>query len=600
MTFTTNVPSPVWNPAMGFIIPTEQAILAGVTADQNTAFGGNLNPALTTPQGQLATSETAIIEESNATFLNLINMVDPAYASGRMQDALGRWYQLARIAAASTVATCCCNGLAGTVINIGASAQDQSGNIYNAVAAGTIPTPAQAIGSMGAVFTGTITGTALNISSVSTGAVAIGQILSGSGVTPGTIVISGAGTAWVVSPSQSTGSVVMTATSNALTLASVTSGTVYIGQLLSGSGVPANTYLVSGSGLSWVTNNFCQFTASNLTTSGIALSFAGATTGPIAAPAGFITAIYQSIGGWDTIYNPAAGALGNNVESRSAFEVRRVNALGLNSVGTYDSVLGAVLAVPNVLDAYVLGNPLGVTSGAAFTGAISGSTLTVSGTVSGTIAVGQMVSDGGVNVTVGTYIVAGSLTSWQLNRTYATTVSAEAMTSAQGGVQLAANSIYVGVYGGDSTAIAEAIFSKLSPGCNMNGNTSVTVYDTQFPYTSPYPSYSITFNELTALPIYFAVGMIVTPDTPANAVTLIQQAIIATFEGLTAGVNPARTGALIAASQFYAGLFALGSWVQINTLVVGTPVANQPSILIPINYEPTIQASNINVSFIIS
>ena len=594
---TTSVPQPVWNPATGFIIPTEQAILAGVQSDINTAFGGNVNPALTTPQGQLATSETAAINDTNTQFLNIINQVDPAYASGRMQDAIGRFYQLARIPAASTVVTANCNGLAATVIPLGAWAQDQGGNIYNALAAGTIPTPAQFTGTMGSKFTGTISGTALTSSLVTDGAVAIGQILSGTGITPGTTIVSGSGTAWVVSASQTVGPVAMVGTGTVLSVSVVASGVVYIGQLLSGTGVPANTYITGGSGLSWTTNNSIQITAVALTSSGVAVSFACATTGPIAAPAGFVNSIYQAVSGWDTVYNWAAGAVGNNVESRADFETRRVASIGANSNGTYDLVLGAVLSVPGVLDAYVLGNPLDVTSGATFTGAISGSTLTVSGTVTGTIAIGQTVTDGGVNVAQGTYIISGSGTSWGLNLTYGSPVSAEAMTSSQGGVPLVAHSIYVGAYGGNSQAIANAIFSKISPGCNFNGNTTLSVQDTQFPYSAPYPTYAITFNTLTPTPVKFSVAMLSNPNVPANAVQLIQQAIINTFTGLTPGVNAARTGAIILHSQYYAALFALGTWVQISEILVGTATANQPSVLMQINQEPTIQASNITVTF---
>ena len=90
MSFTTNVPPPAFGNT-GFVAPAESAILAGVQADWNSAFGGYLNPALETAQGQLATSEAAVIGQANAQFLALANGVDPAYASGRLQDAkIGR------------------------------------------------------------------------------------------------------------------------------------------------------------------------------------------------------------------------------------------------------------------------------------------------------------------------------------------------------------------------------------------------------------------------------------------------------------------------------------------------------------------------------
>jgi hypothetical protein len=53
----------------------------------------------------------------------------------------------------------------------------------------------------GPTFTGSITGTALAVSAV-TGTIAIGQTLYGAGVTAGTTITAGAGTAWTVSTSQ--------------------------------------------------------------------------------------------------------------------------------------------------------------------------------------------------------------------------------------------------------------------------------------------------------------------------------------------------------------------------------------------------------------
>src|SRR5580693_2259582 len=92
---TTNVPPITFGPT-GFQAPADSDILAGVQADIDAAFGGGLNPGLSTPQGQLASSQAAIISEANATFLYQANQVDPSYASGRMQDAIGRIYFLQR------------------------------------------------------------------------------------------------------------------------------------------------------------------------------------------------------------------------------------------------------------------------------------------------------------------------------------------------------------------------------------------------------------------------------------------------------------------------------------------------------------------------
>lgn len=134
----TNVPQIQFTPA-GITTPTASAILTGVIADITAAFGGNLNPALNTPQGQLASSLTAIISDCNDAFVALAQQVDPLYASGRMQDAIGNIYFLSRFPALPTTVTATCTGAGGTVIGVGSQAVDTSGNIYSCTQAVTIP-----------------------------------------------------------------------------------------------------------------------------------------------------------------------------------------------------------------------------------------------------------------------------------------------------------------------------------------------------------------------------------------------------------------------------------------------------------------------------
>ena len=159
MTFTTNVPQPTLGPT-GLIIPDEASVLAGMVSDLQSAFGGTLNlnasvsSTLTTPQGQLATSLTAIIASKDSMMATFCAQVDPQYAQGRMQDALGYIYFLTRFPAASTLVSCVCNGASGTVIPSGALAQDTSGNIYYCVIGGIIG----ATGSTTLTFANTVTG----------------------------------------------------------------------------------------------------------------------------------------------------------------------------------------------------------------------------------------------------------------------------------------------------------------------------------------------------------------------------------------------------------------------------------------------------------
>lgn len=75
----------------------------------------------------------------------------------------------------------------------------------------------------GATFLGSIAGTALTVSSVSKGTIVIGQTLQGSGVTAGTTIVSGSGLNWVVSASQTVA--IETLTSS---VAQTTAGSIYV------------------------------------------------------------------------------------------------------------------------------------------------------------------------------------------------------------------------------------------------------------------------------------------------------------------------------------------------------------------------------------
>lgn len=81
----------------------------------------------------------------------------------------------------------------------------------------------EAAGAPAASFTGTISGTALTVSSV-TGTIAAGQLLDGVGTTAGTYIVSGSGTSWVVSVSQTVGPSAMTTANPGVSYDSVSGG----------------------------------------------------------------------------------------------------------------------------------------------------------------------------------------------------------------------------------------------------------------------------------------------------------------------------------------------------------------------------------------
>jgi hypothetical protein len=138
MTLLSSVPSIEFTEA-GVVLPTEAAILSGVQSDMDSAFGGGLNPALESPQGQLASSQAAIIADKNTEIAVIVNQVDPQFADGRFQDGIARIYFLTRKPGTPTTVICTITGLVNTFIPAGTLAQDSNGNTYKSSGDITIP-----------------------------------------------------------------------------------------------------------------------------------------------------------------------------------------------------------------------------------------------------------------------------------------------------------------------------------------------------------------------------------------------------------------------------------------------------------------------------
>jgi len=404
---STSVPAIEWT-SEGVVLPTDAEILSGRQSDIDTAFGGGVNPALSTPQGQISSSDSAIIADKNSSIAYIANQVDPQYAEGRFQDAIGRIYFMTRNAASSTVVIATIGGIPGSYVPDGSLALDTSQNVYQLL-----------------------------------GAVTIGP-----------------------------------------------SGTI-----------PAE--------------------------------FANVATGPIPCPSGSLTQLYRAVPGWDTVTNSGAGILGSEVESSQAFELRRQHSVALNSHGTVDAIFANVYAVPGVLDCYVIDNPSGNT----------------------------------VN--------------------YGTT-----------NYPLLPHSVYVAVVGGSASEIAQAIWLAKDAGCNYNGNTTKTVYDTRSQYAPNYPSYQVKFNIPTATPVYFAVSVQNSSILPSNYVTLIKNAIIAQFNGENNN-TPAGIASVILALNYVGAIIAAVSGISLVSIFVGlSGPGTLYEVSMGIDQQPTLDAANITVTAI--
>ncbi|HDJ1441593.1 TPA: baseplate J/gp47 family protein [Serratia rubidaea] len=128
-TLSTAVPAITFS-TTGLLVPDESDILNGRLSDFSSALGGAMSTSLTSPQGQLAMSDSAIIADKNDQLLAIVNQINPDFSSGRFQDAIGRIYFIDRIGATGTTVTARCSGLVGTQIPAGSMAQDEAGYLY--------------------------------------------------------------------------------------------------------------------------------------------------------------------------------------------------------------------------------------------------------------------------------------------------------------------------------------------------------------------------------------------------------------------------------------------------------------------------------------
>jgi hypothetical protein len=234
----------------------------------------------------------------------------------------------------------------------------------------------------------------------------------------------------------------------------------------------------------------------------ITLSFAALLPGPLPVPEA--VTIVQLIPGWDSA-TVSSGAIGRNVESRSAFEIRRQDSVAGNSFGPVGAIIGAVAAVPGVLDYY-----------------------------------------GNSNASAGTITVNG--------------------------VSIPAYSTYICVAGGAPAAVAQAIWSKKSPGSPLVGNTTVTVFDNNPLYSAPVP-YTILYQIPTSLQVLFSVVIVLSSNVPSTFQTQVQSALLAAFSGetLAASFTGSVSGTTLTVTVLNSGTLSVG---QIITDLTGALVAN--------------------------
>lgn len=497
----------------GFTAPSSSAVLTGVQGDINASFGGNLNYTLTTPQGQLATSWAAIINNTYSTFQYFTQQVDPAYASGRMQDAIGRLIPgFSRNPSEPTQLQISCIGAASTPIPANALIQDTSGNLYQCVGGGTIPSGGSITLQFNCTLPGPVpvpAGNAVSIYQAIPGWDAVGVISGVQGVNvEGRAAFETRRQDSVAGNSQGPVGAIIGAVAQVSGVLdywgynnnSATPVTIF------GVTVPANAIYIAVAGGTTATVGAAIFSKK-----GAGAPMAGNTTvtvydnNPLYAQPIPYTVTYEIP---TPIQLLVSVALSNNpgIPSNATTLVQNALIAAMTGQGTLTPAPPKVRIGTNVYAAnYVatvaaLGSWAQIksltvgsinTSPAVFDGNISGNTLTITNLISGSVAIGQAVFDQDNRILNGTYITAGSGSVWtvgisqSLGATFtgntsgsSTSITVSAITGAIGlgdvitGAAIPANTTIVsqtsGTTGGNGVYVMSAAANLTNIACATN------------------------------------------------------------------------------------------------------------------------------------
>ena len=229
---------------------TDQAVLS-VTTDASAGIGGTGESLITVVNSvAFPTSWAAGTPITVKGYLNTVTGFARAEGSFLINSISGStltYYAKAKVGVNNgDILSSTYTQLRQAAFYTGASIGTPTYSYSNPTVVGT--TSSGSISSSSTTVTGYISGTSLTTSA---GSPAIGQVLSGNGIIAGTYIVSGSGTAWTINSTQTLGSsgsqLVFTATTNTFTATGTSSGFA-VAQILSGTNIPTGTtIIVSGS-----------------------------------------------------------------------------------------------------------------------------------------------------------------------------------------------------------------------------------------------------------------------------------------------------------------------------------------------------------------
>lgn len=158
------------------------------------------------------------------------------------------------------------------------------------------------------------------------------------------------------------------------------------------------------------------------------------------------------------------------------------------------------------------------------------------------------------------------------------------------GVTIPPHSVYLSVYGGEQQDIGYAMHTKIDAGCGTAGNTEVTITDET---NGSEQTYFYEIPETVTMGVKVVIQR--TNDTPTDIATLIKNAVVNNFNGLTS-YERAKMGDKIFASRFYTDVISAGA-SNLTSVEIAYPASGTYGdvVNIPLDEMPVMSVENVLV-----
>jgi hypothetical protein len=397
---------------------TARATAAQVASGSNSFIGAGSNNIVTTFAGSVVGGLSNSAGGSNFGFVgggqsNIAGAgvsQSTAIVGGQSNSALG-WYNFigggfTNSGTASTAATTNTTTIAVTASTTlylsSANANIKVGQLTRAtgVADSTYATSTVTTGTPAVMNTSTISGTTLTVGSLASGTIIAGQVLTGTGVTAGTYIVSGSGLSWTVSTSQTVTSTTIIGTAYTFTISQAAT---------TAAGVTLSFYtphgVVVGGGNNQATGAYSFIggggdagTAANRNTaSGDWSTVAGGSLNTASGVGSFIggggAGVFSGVSGSGNTASGAASTIaGGALNNASAIGSSILGGVSNSANGAYSTVLGYQGSARSIAQAFIFSTTRNSTSGDSQAGLYIQRTQTTDATATVLVTNGAAVS----------------------------------------------------------------------------------------------------------------------------------------------------------------------------------------------------------------